>query len=126
MNTVYWHREIIENDFYKVVNFVEFYESFIVAIKNAKKQPVRPAWELKHDLTGWREYKFFSETEPGNKKSPDMRFVYYYRENKLYILIVGLRNSKETRQSGEHHSIYYLAVERIKRTEVNDWIKIKE
>lgn len=133
MQTEFWHREIIEVDLQRIATkltreeFLEFYECYLDAIQNAKKQPFRPGWQLIHDLSGWNEYKFFEVNEPVIKVSPQMRLVYHYnRDNRdIYILAVGFRNSKETRASNEENSIYHIATERLKyRTNVDSWIEI--
>ncbi|SFD42269.1 hypothetical protein SAMN05216238_101271 [Lentibacillus persicus] len=127
----FWHKEVIDFDLPSIAEqtaaFNTLYELFIFAIYKAKQNPNRPGWELRYDLTGWHEYKFFSKELPAIQEKPDMRFVYYYNSfNKnFYLLAVGLRNSEETRVSAKEHSIYYIAANRLKRTNQDCWQMIK-
>lgn len=129
MNSVreFWHQKVIDSDLSviarKIKDFDTFYDLFLIAIHKAKQNPYRPGWDLKYDLTGWYEYKFFSEELPAHQDKPDMRFVYHYDKNdkNFYLLAVGPRNSKETRDSEEQHSIYYISAKRLKRVEVGCW-----
>jgi hypothetical protein len=62
---------------------------------------------------------FFSVSNPGRGEKPDMGFVYHFNRdyNNIFILAVGLRNSKEMRESNQQHSIYYIAASRLRRRE---------
>ncbi|MFD2760034.1 hypothetical protein [Lentibacillus juripiscarius] len=127
----FWHQEIIVMDLPIIAEHVEdfnaFYDTFLTAIHKAKRNPLRPGWSLRHDLIGWREYKFFSKNNPNPQEKPDMRFVYHYDKapKYFYVLAVGLRNSKETRYSKEQHSVYYMAAERLKKITPAYWQMIQ-
>lgn len=131
MGNEFWHKKVIEVDLTNIAeqiqDFEAFYDTFIDTINKAKQMPLRPGWELRYDLMGWHENKFFSVGTPEPKDKPDMRFVYYYdRDYKnIYILAVGYRNAKETRNLDEQHSIYYIAVKRLKRSNRDCWQTIK-
>lgn len=122
-----WHKKIFDFDLSliaeQVMDFDVFYDSFIDSINKAKQEPFRPGWELRYDLSGWLEYKFFSVKIPSPKDKPDMRFVYYYDRDfkNIYILAVGWRNAKETRDSDQQHSIFYFAAERLKSSNRDSW-----
>ncbi|WP_404451827.1 hypothetical protein LG329_16015 [Virgibacillus necropolis] len=131
MGNELWHEEVINFDLTKIAEQIQdfdvFYDSFTDSINKAKQEPFRPGWELRYDLREWLEYKFFSVKESSPKDKPDMRFIYYYdRDYKnIYILAVGWRNAKETRTSDEQHSIFYIAVERLKSSNQGSWRKIR-
>lgn len=82
MGNEFWHQEIIDVDLSiiteQIEDFETFYDCFIDAIDKAKQDPIRPGWELRYDLIGWQEYKFFSEEHQSPKDKPDMRFLYHY------------------------------------------------
>ncbi len=69
----FWHQEIIVMDLPIIAEHVEdfnaFYDTFLTAIHKAKRNPLRPGWSLRHDLIGWREYKFFSKNNPNPQEN---------------------------------------------------------
>lgn len=132
MSREFWHEEVLNLDLPYVSDQLayntEFIDCFVEAIKKAKRNPFRPGWDLKYDLRGWCEYKFFSIHYPSLGIHPDMRLVYAFNRDhqSIYILAVGARNSKETRLKDSDKSIYFIASQSLLKTVAESWIEIKD